>query len=170
MSSVILRKWKTKRPTSSYTCVWAAALETHKGLPFARGKAGHKRSFRSMQLPLSRIIWCLRYEAASFGPTETFPFQRCVGYWKMTRFTNALFVISLRITFDEICYRRLNCRLKVLDICRFAISHQSHQSPELASMRSTPTSCVFSPSNSLIYKACEEISRSVLLSGTIRQL
>ena len=169
MSSVILRKWKTKRPMSSYTSIWAATLETHNGLPFARGEVGHKCSFRSIQLLLSRIIWCLRYEAASLmAPRKR---QRCVAYWKMKRFATALFVISLRITFDEICYRRLNCRLKVLDICRFAISHQSDQSPELASKRWTPTSCVFSPSNSFIYKTCKEISRSVLsLSCTIRQL
>ena len=125
MSSVILRKWKTIRPMSSYTCIWGAALETHDGLCFAGGKAGHKCSFRPMQLPLSRIIWCLRCEAASFGPTETFPSQRCVAYWKVKWLATALFVISLRITFDEICYRRLNCRLKVLDIYRSAISHQS---------------------------------------------
>lgn len=50
---------------SSYTCIWAAALETHNGLPVARGKVGHKCSFRPMQLPLSRIISSLRYEVAS---------------------------------------------------------------------------------------------------------
>ena len=158
MSSVILRKWKTIRPMSSYTCIWGAALETHDGLCFAGGKAGHKCSFRPMQLPLSRIIWCLRCEAAIFGPTETFPSQRCVAYWKVKWLATALFVISLRITFDEICYRRLNCRLKVLDIYRSAINHHSDHSPELTSKRSTPTSCIFSPSNSFICKTCKEIS------------
>lgn len=58
----------------------------------------------------------------------------------------------------EWCYRRLNCRLKVLDIYRSAINHHSDHSPELTSKRSTPTSCIFSPSNSFICKTCKEIS------------
>ena len=68
---------------SSYTCIWAAALETLNGLPFARGKVGHKRSFRAMQLPVSRIIWCLRYEAANLmAPRKRSPSN---GVWRIER-------------------------------------------------------------------------------------
>lgn len=74
---------------------------------FAQGKARHERSFRSMQIPLSRvqvsrIIWCLRHSAASFGTTRLMVCG-AVERWNDSQ----LPLLSLRIPFDEIWYGKL---------------------------------------------------------------
>ena len=147
---------------SGYTCIWAAALQTHNGLLFARGKAGYKRSFRSMQHPLSRIIWCLRYEAASFGPAEKFPAQRCGALKDETIRVNLVSAIAennfLRNLLQETKLSLKKCWISIDP--RLAIRVTSHQSSPRIDQRPHPVVLAHA-SNSFLYKTCKEISRSV---------